>query len=140
MLVYLGQTVGLIKTKIGIEVGLGPAPAPSPKRGTAPLLFGRSLLWPNGWMDQDTTWYGGRPGPRPHCVRWGPSSFPHKKLAQQPPLFGPCLLWPNGRPSQQLQSSCFCFFSIFLVLCLLVYFSTKTVNKDTYNCLSSRFL
>jgi len=30
-------------------------------------------LWPNGWMDQDTTWYGGRPRPRPHCVRRGPT-------------------------------------------------------------------
>jgi len=28
------------------------------------------VLWPNGWMDQDKTWHGGRPRPRPHCVRW----------------------------------------------------------------------
>jgi len=21
-------------------------------------------LWPNGWMDQDATWYWGRPRPR----------------------------------------------------------------------------
>jgi len=32
------------------------------------------ILWPNGWMDQVATWYGGRPQPRPHCFRWGPSS------------------------------------------------------------------
>jgi len=32
------------------------------------------LLWPNGWMYQDATWYEGRPRPRPHCVTWGPSS------------------------------------------------------------------
>jgi len=32
------------------------------------------VLWPNGWMDQGETWHGGRPWPRPHCVRWGPSS------------------------------------------------------------------
>ena len=31
---------------------------------------------PNGWIDQDATWYGDRP--RPYCVRWGPSS-PAKK-------------------------------------------------------------
>jgi len=31
------------------------------------------VLWPNGWMDQDETWHGGRPRPRPHCVRWEPS-------------------------------------------------------------------
>jgi len=33
------------------------------------------VLWPNGWMDEDETWYGGRSWPRPHCVRWGLSSF-----------------------------------------------------------------
>jgi len=32
------------------------------------------VLWPNGWMDQYETWHAGRPGPRPHCVRWGSSS------------------------------------------------------------------
>jgi len=58
-----------------------------------------SVLWPNGWMDQHATWYGGRPLPRPHCVRWGPNSLPTKG-AQQPLLFGPCLLWPNGWMSQ----------------------------------------
>ena len=31
-------------------------------------------LWPNGCMDQDETWHGGRPLRQPHCVRWGPSS------------------------------------------------------------------
>ena len=31
-------------------------------------------LWPNGWMDQDATWYGGRLWAMRHCVRWGPSS------------------------------------------------------------------
>jgi len=33
------------------------------------------VLCPNGWMDQDETWRGGRPRLQPHCVRWGPS-FP----------------------------------------------------------------
>jgi len=45
--------------------------------GTAAPHFGPRLLWPNGWMDQDAIWYGGRPRPRPHCVRQEPSS-PHK--------------------------------------------------------------
>ena len=31
-------------------------------------------LWPNSWLDQDETWHGCRPRPRPHSVRWGPSS------------------------------------------------------------------
>ena len=40
-------------------------------RGTVPSSFGPCLLWPNSWMDQDATWYEGRPRSRPHCVRWG---------------------------------------------------------------------
>jgi len=70
-LVYCGQTVGWIKMSRGTEVGLGRGhivldgnPTPPTERGTAALspLFGPCLLWPNGWMDQDTTWYGGRLG------------------------------------------------------------------------------
>jgi len=36
----------------------------------AKWLLGPCLLWPNGWMDQDGTWHGGRPQPRGLCVRW----------------------------------------------------------------------
>jgi len=63
------------------------------------------LLWPNGCMHQDTTWYACRPRRRRHCVRWGPSS--PGKGHSSPPLFGLCLLWPNSRQSQLLLSSCF---------------------------------
>jgi len=84
----------------GIKVGLGPGdfvfdgdPAP-PDKGVAPhRIFGPCLLWPNGWMDQDVTWYEGQPRPRRRCVRCGRSSY--LKWAQ-PPVFGPCLLWPKG--------------------------------------------
>jgi len=69
---------------------------PLPRRGQSPLIFGPCLLWPNGWMDQDATWYlGGRLWPRPHCARWpqprwhcaqwGPSSRSPEKGAQPPP-------------------------------------------------------
>jgi len=44
------------------------------KKGHSSPQFSACLLWPNSWMDQDATWYGGRPRPPPHCVRWGPSS------------------------------------------------------------------
>jgi len=51
---------------LGMEVGLGPVhivldgnTAPSPKKGAEPPIFGPCLLWPNGWMHQDVTWYGG---------------------------------------------------------------------------------
>jgi len=42
------------------------------------------VLWPNGWMDQDATWYGGSPRPRRHCVRWGVTQLPPRKGTQQP--------------------------------------------------------
>jgi len=65
--------------KLGTVVGLGPGhivldgdPTPLPKKGAQPSfpIFGSCLLWPMRWMDQDATWYGGRPRPRPHCVGW----------------------------------------------------------------------
>ena len=90
-LVYSGQMVGWIKMKLGIEVGLSPSHIlldgdPPPKRGTASPIFCPCLLWSNGSMHQDATWYGGRPRPRRHCVRWGLSSLP-KKGAEPPPQF-----------------------------------------------------
>jgi len=49
-----------------------PDPLPPKKNGHTPhTLSGPFLLWPNGWMDQDPTWYGGRLRPRQRCVRWG---------------------------------------------------------------------
>jgi len=41
------------------------------------------VLWPNGWMDQDAAWYGGRLRPSWHCVRWGPS-YPYGKGHSNP--------------------------------------------------------
>jgi len=84
----------------GMEVGLGPGhivldgdPAPPPKKGGTAPIFGPRLLRPNSWMDQDVTWYEGKPPPRPYGVRWGQA--PSKNGA---PIFGPRLLWPNGHP------------------------------------------
>jgi len=63
---------------LGMEtVGLGPGDfvfdgdsATPRKRADPPHpIFGPCLLWPNGWMDEDATWYGSRPQHRPHCVR-----------------------------------------------------------------------
>ena len=75
-LIYCGQTVEWIKMPLGMEVGLGPGhnvldgdPAPFRKGDISLPTFGPCLLWPNGWIDQDATWYGGRPRPRRHCVR-----------------------------------------------------------------------
>ena len=50
---------------LGMEVDLSPGdfvsdgdPAP-PQKGAEPPIFGPRLLWPNGCVDQDATWYGG---------------------------------------------------------------------------------
>jgi len=48
------------------------------------------LCCPNRWMDQDTTWRGGRPRPWPLCVRWRPSS-PQKR--HSPPHFSAHAYW-----------------------------------------------
>ena len=42
------------------------------------------VLWPNCLMDQDATWYAGRPRPRPHCFRLGPNVSPLQKRGTSP--------------------------------------------------------
>jgi len=57
---------------------------PLPKKikwGTASPFFGPCLLWRNVCVYQDAIWYGGRPQPRQHCVKWG-HSCPSPKGAQ----------------------------------------------------------
>jgi len=110
--VYCGQTAEWIKMSLGTEVNVGPGDvvldgvAAPPKRGTAPppTVFCSCLLWPNGWMDEDATWYGSRPWLRPHCIRRGPSC--PQKGHSSPPLFSAHVYFGHGRPSQILLSSC----------------------------------
>jgi len=103
--VYCGQTAGWIKMPLGTEIGLDPGdivldgPQLPPKKRHSPQIFGPCLLWPNGWMDQDATWYGGRPRPRQHCVRRG-LNFPAK--GGTAPLFSANVYCDHGRPSQLL--------------------------------------
>jgi len=94
-LMYCGQTVGRIKMKLDMQVGLGPGhtvldgdSAPHGKGQSSPprskftgarfaclrIIRGPCLMWTNDWMDQDETWHGGRPRPSPNCVKWGPRS------------------------------------------------------------------
>ena len=60
--VYCGQTDGWIKMPLDTKVNLGPGDvvldwvAAPPKRAQPPV-FGSCLLWPDGWMDEDATWY-----------------------------------------------------------------------------------
>jgi len=91
---------------LGMEVGLGlrdivfdvDPTTPRKKGHIYPYpVFGPCLLWPNGWMDEDATWYGSRRQPRPHCIRpngWM-SQLPRKGHSSHP-LFDPCLLWPRS--------------------------------------------
>jgi len=93
--VHCGQTVGRIKMKLGMRVGLGPGhivsdgdPAlPSPKGHSPRQIFGRYLLRPNGCMDQDATWYGARPQPRRLCVKLETPLCPPQKGGRAPPQF-----------------------------------------------------
>jgi len=86
---------------LGMEVGLSPGDfmldgdRPLSKKGPEAPIFGPCLLWPNGWMDQDGTWHGGRLQSRRLCVRRAPSPL-LKKRAEPPHLWAQFLLWPNG--------------------------------------------
>jgi len=80
--VHCGQTVGCIKMKLGMQVGLGRGHIVLDgewtqllsSKGAHPPIFGPYLLWPNDWMDQDATWYGGRPRPRRLVLDGDPAS------------------------------------------------------------------
>jgi len=64
---------------------------PRPK-GAQPPIFGPYLLRSNGCMDQDATWYGGRPPPRRLCVRFGSRSPSLKRGRSHPPKFRPMFI------------------------------------------------
>jgi len=114
MLVYCGQTVGWMKMKLGMEVGLDSHivpdgdPAP-PKEGAQPSPNFRPMSVVSKRLD----------GLRCHLV-WtmevglGPGDIvldgdqlPLERSTGASPLLGPCLVWPNGRPSQLLLSTCY---------------------------------
>jgi len=119
-LVHCRQMVGRIKMKLGVQVGLGPGyimldgdPAPpplfllSPLFIHSPLIFGQCPLWPNDWIDENTTWYSPEvdfgPG---HIVLEGIPALRERGTA--PPSFRPMsIVAMHGRPSQLLLSSCY---------------------------------
>jgi len=111
--VYCGQTVGWIKMKLGMEVGLGPghivldgdsAPLPQKGHSNPPNFWPMYLVAKRLNRSRCYLIYGGRPRPRRHCVRWGPP--PKRGGAQQPRTFRPMSIVANGRPSQLLLSTC----------------------------------
>ena len=87
---YCGQTVGWIKMKLGMRVGLGPGhnvldgdPSSPPQRGTAPNF--RPISVRAKWLNDSRCHLVGRYRPRPkgHSVRWRPMS-PSPKRRQSP--------------------------------------------------------
>jgi len=93
-----------MKLVLGMEVGLSPGdfvldgdPVPFPRKGAEPPSshFSPFLLWPNGWMHQDATWYGRWPRPRGLCVRWRPSLHSPTKGAESPANFRPISIVPK---------------------------------------------
>ena len=83
-----------MKLVLGMEVGLSPGDfvldgdlASLPQKGTKPpQIFGPCLLWPNGWMDQDVTWYGVGLGLRDIVFDVDPAT-PRKKGTPTPTQF-----------------------------------------------------
>jgi len=72
-------------------------PSSLPKNGGTASIFGPCLLWPNGWMHQDATWYGGSLGAGRIVLDGNPAALPPKRgHSSLPRILGPCLLWPNG--------------------------------------------
>jgi len=84
------QTAEWIKMPLGTMVGLSSGdcvrwgPSRPPRKGWSPSpIFGSFLLWPNGWMHQHSTWYGGRPQPKGLCVRWDPAPLPKRRRSRR---------------------------------------------------------
>jgi len=114
-LVYCGQTVRRMKTKLGVQVDLGPGhtvldgdPPPPPLKGHSPpfsahICYGQMASWIKMPLVRS-------PGEFV-LVRWGPC-YPSPKRGRSPPpkkKVGPCLLcenslidqdgtWREGRP------------------------------------------
>jgi len=136
-LVYCGQTVGLIKMKLGMQVGLCPGhivlggdPAAPPQRGTASpnfrpisvtakcvhgtfvliFLCGEchpTLSWPNGWMDEDATWYGSRHRRGPQCIHGFPSLC-ERGTAPSPSIWPMSIMWPRSPISATAELLFYC--------------------------------
>ena len=98
-LVYCGQTVGWIKMKLGVEVGLGPGhtvldgdPSPPSPKGHSPqfsahVCCGQTAGWIKMPLGREV---GISPG---DIVLDGDPAFPNpQKGSHSSPNFGPCLL------------------------------------------------
>ena len=64
----------------------------------------------------ETTWHGGRPRPRRHCVRWGPSSPTERGTAG--PTFRPMSTVVKRSPISATAEFLILFVCLFLVSCM----------------------
>jgi len=99
--VHCGQTVGWMKMKLGMRVGLCTGHTVLDRDPAPPLTKGHSPSPPflahiYGWMDQDVTWYGGRPRPRRLCVGWGLRSPSPNGERSSPQIFNHVHCGQNG--------------------------------------------
>jgi len=105
-----------IKSRSYVSSDSGP-PGWSQKKGRKMVVvYGGGLLWPNGWMDQDASWYGGRPRPRPHCIRWWPSS-PAPERGTAAPSFWPMSFVAKWSPISATAELLFTTLVCTLVMC-----------------------
>ena len=97
---------------LDVDVGLGPGHIvldgdldPPPQKGVQPPIFGPCLLWPNGWMDQDATWYEGRPvglGPGRIVLHGDPISPSQKGHSLPPPMSAEAIRSPISATAEHL--------------------------------------
>jgi len=73
------------------------------------ISWNPTLLWPNGWMDEDATWYGSRPRRRPRCIRRVPSA--PRKGHSTPPSFRPMSIVAT------VAHLCYCWALVSKILC-----------------------
>jgi len=93
-LVYYGEKVTWIKMK---QLAWRPRPWPHCVRWRPSPQFCPCLLWSNGWMDQDATWYGGiELGPGDIVLDGDPAPLPKRGGGTAArPQFPVRVLWPN---------------------------------------------
>jgi len=122
--------------------------APPEKRAHTHTVFGPCLLWPNGRMHEDSTWYGDRLRAlgSDHSVLDG-TQLLLAKGAQQPPLRPICLLWSRSPISATAEllyiktfggvnytgNSLLSYVMMMLICALFTYWSSCYTHQQAYN-------
>jgi len=110
---------------LGVEVNVGLGDVVSDE--AQPPVIGSCLLWPNGRVDEDATWYRSRPRPRLHCVRPGASS---RRRGTGAPFFSAHVYCSHSRPSQLLLSSCLVLPYVIVLCAVWIASHSSVCNYD----------